>query len=235
MHVRASLLFIVFILVTLAGIAQTIRGEVLDMNTKKTIADVNILNVHTSLEVSSSADGAFVIAASSGQLLEFRKNGYKTVRVRIPQGYVPSYFRIIIEKGIPKISETNVLANNRYDYRQDSIRFRQLYGHELDMPKLSAFDMIAHPFSALSGKNREVWQFQDDYADFEKEKYVDRTFNEDLVTRVTGLTGDSLHYFMRRYRPTYEQIRSMNDYTFFTFIKSSVYRYRHFARPATAQ
>jgi hypothetical protein len=206
--------------------AQTIKGEVLDMETKKPVANVRIENIYTELEISTSQQGSFIIAAAGGQLLEFKKTGYKTVRVRVPQGYIPSYFRIIMKEGISDIEPVNVAYTTRYDYKYDSIRFHELYKHELDFPQLTGLEMISHPFSALSKKNREIWQFQEDYTEFEKEKYVDRTFNEGIVTKFTGLTGDSLHHFMKRYRPSYEQLRSMNDYTFFNFVKKSVNVYR---------
>lgn len=207
--------------------AQTIRGEALDMDTKQAIEGVVIENVYTSLDVTTNHDGSFNIAAIGGQLLEFKKQGYKTARVRIPQGYIPSFFRIILKKGISDVRELPLANSNRYDYKYDSMRYHELYKHELEFPKMSSIDMMASPFSALSGKNREIWQFQDDYAVFEREKYVDRTFNAELVTKFTGLTGDSLKYFMRRFRPDYEQLRVMNDYAFFTFIKKSAYNYRN--------
>ena len=235
MPARAVLVLLFFFIGCIPVVAQTIRGEVLDMDDKHTVAGVNIENIHTSLSVSTNEQGAFLIAAISGQLLEFKKTGYKTVRVRIPKGFVPPFFRIIMTKGFAEIKDMNVANNNRYDYKSDSIRFHDLYQHEIDFPKLSSFDMIAHPFSALSSKNREVWRFQEEYDQFEKEKYVDRTFSEAVITRFTGLQGDSLHYFIKRYRPTYEQLRSMNDYTFYNFIKTSVHQYRNRNTPRGAQ
>ncbi len=230
-----ALLLLLFCFFHVAVKAQAIRGEVLDMDDKHPIAGVRIENIYTDLDISTDKQGAFLIAASSGQLLEFRRTGYKTVRVRVPHGYVPPYFRIIMKKGISEIQDVVKARSNRYDYHDDSVRFHELYKHELDFPKLSALDMIAHPFSALSGKNKEIWRFQEDYDYFEKEKYVDKTFSEELVTRFTGLKGDSLHYFMRRYRPTYEQLKSMNDYAFFNFIKFNAHSYRNQFTPRGAQ
>ncbi len=234
MPARAFLLLLLLCLTRFPAIAQTIRGEVLDMDDKHALANVNIENVYTSLIVSTDNSGAFLIAAGSGQLLEFKKDGYKTTRVRIPQGYIPSYFRIIMKKGFTEIKDVNVAHNNRYDYKSDSLRYHELYKHELDFPKMSGMDMIASPFTALSRHNQEIWKFQEDYESFEKEKYVDKMFNEALVTKFTGLTGDSLHYFMRRYRPGYEQLRNMNDYTYFNFIKTGAYHYRSVSTPRNA-
>ena len=235
MQARVILFVLIVSFCSFPVIAQTIRGEVLDMDDKKPVTGVSIENIHTSLNISTSEQGAFLIAAASGQLLEFKKSGYKTVRVRVPKGYVPPYFRIIMTKGISEIPDMGTAQKNRYDYASDSIRYHELYKHELDFPKLSSFDMIAHPFSALSAKNREVWRFQEEFDEFEKEKYVDKTFNESVVTKFTGLKGDSLHYYLKRYRPTYDQLKIMNDYTFYNFIKTTVHQYRNRNTPRNAQ
>jgi len=228
----------VFFLLWIAAfplIGQTIHGEVLDMEDKHPLADVNIQNIYTSFVINSDSSGAFLIAANGGQLIEFKKQGYKTTRLRVPMGYMPSYFRIIMKRGISELHNEPLAKGNRYDNKKDSIMMHDLYQHELDFPKMSGIDMIASPFSALDAHNRQIWRFQDDYNYFEKEKYVDRTFNEELVTKFTGLKGDSLHYFMRRYRPDYEQLKAMNDYAFFTFIKNSAYNYRNSGHRANSQ
>jgi len=234
MPARAFALLLFLCIGTLPALAQTIRGEVLDIEDRQPVSGVNIENVYTNLVISTDENGGFIIAAANGQLLEFKKPGYKTVRVRVPEGYIPPYFRIIMKKGIPEIQSV-AKSNNRYDYTSDSIRFHELYKHELDFPKMSGIDVIAHPFSAMSGKNREVWKFQDDFDEFEKERYVDKTFNEEVVAKFTGLQGDSLHYFMRRYRPTYQQLKTMSDYAFFNFIKTNAYYYRNAGSPRGAQ
>ena len=180
MPARASLLLMILCVLGIPAIAQTIRGDVLDMDTKKPVSGVSIQNIYTLLDITTDDQGGFIIAANSGQLLEFKKTGYKTARVRVPQGYIPPYFRILVKKGISDIKPDMYVAhNNRYDYTE-----------------------------------------------FEKEKYVDKTFNEEVITKFTGLKGDSLHYFIRRYRPSYEQLKSMNDYALYNFIKASVQRYR---------
>src|SRR5690348_12808966 len=139
-----ALLFVLLLVICSPIIAQTIKGEVLDMETRKPVEGVNIENIYTSLDISTSPQGAFVIAAAGGQLLEFKKTGYKTVRVRIPKGYIPPFFRIIMRPGIPEIKD--LYATNRYDYKSDSIRFYELYKHELEFPRMSTIDVIAHPF-----------------------------------------------------------------------------------------
>ena len=231
---RALLLLLLFV-VRISSSGQTIKGEVLDIDGRKAINNVTIENIHTDFSITTGEDGTFLINAAGGQLLEFRKGGYITARVRVPQGYIPPFFRILLQKGVSPLKDMYVSNSNRYDYKKDSIQFHELYKHELDFPKMSAMEVIAHPFSALSSKNRQIWQFQEDFDNFEREKYVDMTFNDAIVTRFTGLTGDSLRSYKRRFRPGYEQLRSMNDYNFYNFIKTSVHRFRNVTRPVMGQ
>ncbi len=229
------LLLTLLSLMTVPAPAQIIKGDVADRENRHSLAGVNIRNVHTTLTVSTGDNGNFVIAAGSDQLLEFTKKGYQTVRVRIPKGMVPPYFKILMQQGITPIRELLASNDNRYDYKEDSLRFYELYKHELEFPKLSAIGSIQHPFSAMSKKNREIWRFQESYTAAEKEKYVDRTFNKEVITKYTGLTGDSLSYYMVKYRPDYEDLRGMNDYTFFSYIKRTAYTYRNYSRGRSAQ
>lgn len=215
--------------------AQIIHGEVLDIDNMRPVEGVSIENIHTSVTITSAIDGSFVIAASSDQLLQFKKPGYRVTRFRIPKGQVPSYFRIIIEHGINKPTDDIEQKGDRYDYKRDSLRYRELYAHELDFPRMSTIDKIKSPFSAMSKRNRMIWEFQDDFANFEHEKYVDRSFNPTLVTKITGLTGDSLEHFMIRFRPSYELVRAMNDYAFYNYIKTTGKRFRSTNRPVFGQ
>jgi hypothetical protein len=236
MHIKSSIT-LVFLLASacLQAGAKTIKGEVADRDSKHPVSGVTIQNIYTALQVSTNDEGGFIIAATKDQLLEFKKSGYQTVRVRIPNGIVPPYFKILMEHGITKMDDVLAANNNRYDYHDDSLRFHELYKHQLDFQKLSAIGSIAHPFSAMSAKNREIWKFQETFAEAEKEKYVDKTFNAALITKFTGLTGDSLKYYMVRYRPSYEELRNMNDYSFFTYIKKAATIYRGRSRGRSAQ
>ena len=224
---RGVLSLLLFAVLPLAGNlwGQVIKGAVADIKSRNGLSDVSITNVHTAVTITTSADGRFEIPADRDQLLEFRKQNYKTVRVRIPARYVPPYFMIIMELGINPIKKDGA-SDNRYDYSKDSQDFYSLYKHELEFARLNTLQSIAHPFSALSKRNREIWRFQEEYSDFEKDKYVDNTFNGPLITRFTGLSGDSLRHYLIRYRPTYLQLRNMNDYSFYSYIKRTVQTYR---------
>jgi len=219
--------FLILLWVLIAGIqasAQNIMGEVVDLDNRNALNQVSIENIYTGFTVITDTSGKFLIAAAKGQLLEFKKLGYKTVRVRIPDGYLPSYFKIIIQQAPAEVAPYNLLA--QHTYKTDSIYFHELYKHELDFPKMSALDAIQHPFSAMSRTNQEKWAFQDDFTENEKQRYIDYAFNPELVKRITGLEGENLVRYMRRYRPGYEQLRSMGEYAFYTYIKRTALKFK---------
>lgn len=228
----------VFLFITLfsgySGICQNIRGVVADKNGKQFLSDAVVENMYSHLAVTTNKAGEFVLAAGKDELIEIRKPGYKSATVRLPKGILPPYFKILLEPGFA-LPEGIPVAGNRYDYRKDSLMFREIYKHELDFEKLSTVGKISHPFSAMSKRNREIWRFQESYADFEQEKYVDRTFNSTIVSKFTGLSGDSLRVYMVRYRPNYEQLRSMNDYNFYTYILHTSKIFRTPNTPRTSQ
>jgi hypothetical protein len=148
------------------------------------------------------------------------------VRIRIPQGSVPPYFKIAMKAGPIELPQYD-LAGQVRDYKKDSLRYYELYKNALEFPELTGLDIIQHPFSALSKRNRQIWAFQKEYAYFEQQKYIDYTFNEKLIAKLTGLKGDSVDRYLRLYRPTYEQLRSLNEYALYSYIKTSVDIFRH--------
>ncbi len=222
---RYTLLILVLLLAHTHSSAQSITGDITDILNKKAMANVNIHNIHAGNSTVSDSSGHFSINAAKGELVEFRKLGYKTARIRIPQGSIPPYFKIVMERG-PIELPTFVLTDEKREFKKDSVRYRELYKNALEFPELKGLDIINHPFSALSKRNRKIWAFQNEYRMFEQQKYIDYTFTEKLVTNLTGMKGDSALIYMKLYRPTYEQLRNMNEYTFYKYIKETVNLYR---------
>lgn len=216
-----SLLLVLFFPVA----AITIQGEVFDAGTRAPMADVSIVNVHTDDGTLTDEQGRFTIAVAKGQLLELRKIGYKTLRVRIPDGSIPSYFKLEMHPGPIELPEFDLQARNK-DWKRDSARYYELYKGAIEFEKLDGLDVIRHPFSALSKRNRQIWAFQKEYNYWEQQKFIDYTFNDKLINSITGLSGDSLNVYMTRFRPTYDFLRSVNEYTYYGYIKESVEFFR---------
>jgi hypothetical protein len=221
-----NLLVFLFLALPFISAAENITGEVVDHTRKKGLGNVTIVNIYSSAGTLTDSGGRFKIMANKGELIEFRKLGYNTVRIRIPQGNVPPYFKIVMQHGPIELPE-HAIAGQTKDWKTDSLRYYQLYKNALEFPELTGLDIIQHPFSAMSKRNRQIWAFQKEYAWWEQQKYIDYTFNEKLVAGLTGLKGDSVQRYMRLYRPTYEELRSMSEYTFYDYVKQSVDLFRH--------
>lgn len=223
-HYRWPLLmYTLLLLLGTEAKGQNIQGQIMDIGDNRPIENVIISNVYHDLAVESDKNGKFTITVKAGELVEFRKNGYKVVRVRIPQGKLP-YFTVALQKYDPAVPIFENMASP--DYKSDSIKYAQLYKKELEFPTMTTIQVIQHPFSAMSKHNQQVWAFQKEFNWYQQQKYIDYTFSDKLITSITGLLGDSLRIYKRLFRPTYEQLRNMGEYNYLVYIKRTVDAYR---------
>ena len=220
---RALLTFICFSPLLLS--AQTISGIVVDGDGAAPMSGITLENIYTHAIVITDSTGKFLIAAKTGELVEFHKLGYKVGHLRVPAPPMPPYYSIVMEPAAVEMEE--VYVTDRYrNFKKDSLRNFETFRSELIFPKLEGLDVIRHPFSALSKRNQALWKFQREYAYFEQEKYVDYAFNDKLVANITGLKGDSAKAYMRQYRPSYLMLHSMKDYEFYLYIKETATAWR---------
>lgn len=226
MFLRIVLFLFLCLQLTAVRAQLVMQGRITDAADGKPMGNVNIENIHTRLGTVSDSNGLFSLTVAKGQLIEFRKIGYKIARVRLSQGNLPPYFRIVMEKGAVELPEFELRDRHR-DYKSDSVRYYELYKRELEFPTLTGLDVIRHPFSALSKRNRRIWAFQKEYTMWEQQKFVDYSFNDKLITNITGLTGDSLQAYKRRYRPGYEMLRNMSEYDYYFYIKQTAAQFRN--------
>lgn len=229
MH-KHLILYIFFMCCVSNVFAQQIKGAVQDRESKTALANAQLVNIYDNSLVFTDSNGAFTINAKKGELLEVRLAGYKITRFRISQGHVPSYFKIYLDKMV--VLDTDRFAHsNLTQYQIDSIKNHELYRSALDYPRMTTFEQIESPFTALSRSNQMKWKFQESYAMFEREKFIDFTFNENLVKELTGLEGDDLKKYMKRFRPSYEALRNMSLYDYYSYIRYTAERYRRTSKP----
>lgn len=229
---RITTLLSLLLLIPFAHLrAQTISGTVTGKD-GKALADVYIQNIFNSIVQNTKADGAFTINAKPGELIEFKKMGYNTVRVRITSSSIP-FYRIIMEQGL--MLDGVEIRSPYSDYQRDSMRYRELFSKQLNFPTVTGWRAFQSPFSALSKSNKDMIRFQEEYAWLERQKYVDSRFNAKIISNLTGLKGDSLERYMRQYRPTYEFTRSKFEYDFFNYIRTTVETWRRRQAPSNTR
>lgn len=206
--------------------AQPMEGHVLDVSNSDPVEGVRVFNIYSEEEMVSDANGAFNVHVHAGELVEFRKEGYKVLRVRIPEGKRPSYFKVMMQQKGTDVVDYMHTRGAAPDYKTDSMRYYALYKESLEFPRLTGYQVIQHPFSAMSKKNQQIWAFQDEYRFYQEQKFIDYTFNHKLINRITHLEGDSLQAYMEIFRPTYQQLRSMTEYAYFNYIKHTAEIFR---------
>ncbi len=215
---------LLLLLLTATGLrAQTITGIVTDAS-GGALSGVVVENVHTDLSLATDGGGRFSIAAKPGELVAFRMLGYKIARVRITSSTTP-FYRIILEPGVHELEGVEIRYHQN-DFKHDSMRYRHLFKKQLDFPVVTGWRAIQSPFTAMGKTNQQMISFQKEYAWLEQQKFIDQYFNEKLVANLTGLKGDSALQYMRQFRPSYEMLRTMQEYDVFSYIKSTAERWR---------
>ncbi len=221
--------FIILVSVCIAAVfsakAQVIQGQIVAMDGGNILQGVTITNVYTGEVINNDANGKFSINAVEGQLVEFSKPGYRLQRLRMPPGKLP-VFKVNMETMMAPVGTDLYASGAAPDYKTDSLRYAHLYKHELEFQKLTGLQAIQHPFSALSKRNQQVWAFQEEFKAAQEQKYVDYHFNTKLVAQMTGMQGDSADAYVRMFRPSYQQLRSMNEYARLVYIKRTVAGFR---------
>src|SRR5690606_35716317 len=128
-----------------------------DVTDSKPMQGVLVHNIHTGEKINSGGEGAFSVTVGEGHLVEFRKEGYKVLRVRIPQGKRPSYFRVMMQHTGTDVEDYMLSRKAAPDYKTDSAKYYALYKESLEVPRLTGIEVVQHPFSAMSKKNRQIW------------------------------------------------------------------------------
>jgi hypothetical protein len=206
--------------------AQTIiKGEIKDFANNQHMENVNIRNINTLKGMTTSEDGKFEILVKKGELVEFSKVGYQTLRIRIPNEKEPNYYHLIMSRAAILLREVDI-KGKPIDFKKDSIKFRESYDLVLRKPKKDEINMQSMPLAMLSKKNRQEWAFQEMYTVWEQEKYIDFVFNDKLVQKITYLENEELILFLKKYRPSYAFLRSASEYEFLEYIKRCYYRFK---------
>ncbi len=218
--------FVYLILVSFKGKSQSIiQGELKDFSNNQSLENVNIRNIHTLQGMTSKADGLFSVMVKKGELIELSKLGYQTIRIRITNEQEPSYYKLVLKKAPIELREVDI-RGKPLDFKKDSLRYRQVYDIVLRKEKQEDMSMQSMPLAMLSKKNRQEWAFQKMYAAWEAEKYIDMTFNERLVSRITYLEGDNLKEFMNLFRPSSEFLRTASEYEYLNYIKHCYFLFK---------
>ena len=132
------------------------------------------------------------------------------------------------------LKEVRIYGKN---YRQDSAENRQSYSKIFDYqkPGLKSTYSPGGPAGLdinelinifYFRRNKMNLAFQKRLIEEERDKYVDYKFNNSLLKRVTGLTGDTLEKYKREYKPPFEFIANATELEFYEYILKSAAQFK---------
>lgn len=221
-------IFIVFLLSIspFSGFTQTktVQGIVFDKDTNQRIGKVFIKNEKTKENTFNNVRGEFDMHVSQGDLIVSEKEGFFADTIRYNGQQV---LMVYLKRSSIYIPEVNVIARRSPEevLKQRREDFSKAYkladpGSIFSVGPTGAGVSIGSIFNMFSreGKNarRLINIIQQEY----EQNVVDSKFTPDLVSNLTGLSGQKLANFMRNYRPTYSFASLASPYELSSYIRS---------------
>ncbi|MFY0253938.1 carboxypeptidase-like regulatory domain-containing protein [Chitinophaga sp. 30R24] len=195
----------------------TVTGMISDSN-RLVLPYATITNLNSGKHSLSDQGGFYKISAAKNDRIVFTFVGYKpdTLIVSLSSG-TQTANRVMEPAG--RFLKGIEVTSQYTPYQMDSIERRNLYGYILDKPNQQlaggstpvGAGIVISPITRFSKNERQKRQFKKNYEEMEREKFIDSRFTPILVSRVTGLTGDSLHLFMRDNYPDYNTMRTIGN------------------------
>lgn len=229
-HVAA---FSALLLPTLVSGQQRISGRTLSQDSVP-LAGVAITNRHSQLSTTSDPAANFTLLAHPGDTILFSGINVIARYWIVPAGASHSTHDIFLT---PRIIDLMPVSIRNRTYKDDSIATRQEYAKSFNFrrPRVGEIIHVAplgiavniNQFTHLMQfkSNRHKIFFKHQLEKYEHEGFVSAHYTPRLVAATVPLSGDSLNYFVDKYRPTYEQVHDWSDYDMLYFIHQSYKRY----------
>lgn len=208
-----------------------LSGIIFDTDSKDRLSRVSITNVSSGFFVFDNLNGVFEIEAKIGDKLIFSQaehhpdtlivKSFTPIAVYLKSTSIHLKPVNIFEN---KLDPQALLAAKKKDY---SKAYGSLASNDFLTltPGLGVGLGIDAIWNALSRSGRNAAHLRETIANDYKQDVVDSRFNSGLVGRITGLTGERLKDFMKKYRPGYYFLQSASDYELITSIRTNFKRY----------
>ncbi len=233
----ATTLSILLLLCNNSSAQIIISGTVFDSSKLYVVPGVDV-NTTSGLTARTDSLGAYHISVSKNDSLSFFYLGKSTVK--FPVTTIANYnafdisLRIKVKDKYKLLKGVTVFADS---YRRDSIENRMEYAKifNFNKPGLSSnyepgaaagldLDELIGIFQFK--KNKQHLAFQKRLVEQEQDRYIDYRFNSKLITRITGLRGDTLVRYKDIYRPSYEFVVSSTLAQFYQYILNTSYAFK---------
>jgi hypothetical protein len=240
---RKLILHIVFLIIWQLAFSQKVlaqievSGNVYDNSKLYAVPDVKVSSTSGSTDVTDSTGSYHLIVSPTDSIL-FTYNGKSTVKFPVNDIKNYSSFDISLQAKVKqKYKLLNPVTVYTDNYKYDSIENREKYANIFGSEKPgihSTYDpggTAGLDLDALIGmfqfrKNKQQLAFRNRLLEEEEDRYVDYRFSSKTITRITGLTGDSLLIYKKRYRPDYYFVANSTLAQFYEYILQTSYAFR---------
>jgi len=228
MRLRYKILCVVIILCWMHGFAfaqqaLTIKGVVFikSPSSNGRISQALITNLNSKVLMVSDELGGFKINAAVGDTLLITKSDYTPEkRVVVNSDDLAIYMQPII-----KLNEVTIKEMSKKQELNDVMRQYRSDGIFNDGKSLPAWTFINSPLTGLYNLFGKEPAEARRFAAFSKDELetdeVSRRYTKELVKSVTKLPDDEVVKFMQTFTPSYEDVKSWNDYQLIMYIKKS--------------
>jgi len=231
-------LFILLVFCCCTVKAQVIGGKIVADSTNTPVAAR--LFTHSGYQTATDAAGNFSIQVKgAGDTINVLAIGYKLLvfPLRSP---LQRYMVLRLKTAPVNLKEVTIKAER--NHQKDSIDRRAEYSKTFNFqpPKLKdAF--VAPPsnvpfaffsidllrvVSVLTRNRDPKYKLKKVLLRDEQADYIASRFNRSLVSRETGLKGDSLQTYMDKYYPSVNWVKKASDYDIILYIKSKAKEFR---------
>ena len=194
MRLFASL---IFLLLPFAGSAQMLSGTVVDETTGVPLRGIIIASTtQAGLTTETDAAGRFTILGRGGEAFRFTGPGDALITRRAPEhmGVVP--WKVSMHLFQTNLEEVRIRPFSE-GYQLDSFDRISTYRRVLGRQRSSVMSPLSYLLERTSKKQRSLFKFQKEFEQMEDDRFIESRYTRELAGSLTGLTGDTLGFFMR--------------------------------------
>ncbi|MGC4057860.1 MAG: carboxypeptidase-like regulatory domain-containing protein [Chitinophagaceae bacterium] len=172
------------------------KGCLQDAESAAPLLGATITNTRSAQSVQTDRDGNFEIEGSEGDRVTFVCPGYATETHIILKGL--EGIRLTFRLRMSGLQLREVIIKQRYKtiYQRDSADRASTYTRTLADKKASIASPVSFLADRLSRQRRAVFRFQRDFRKNRDRRFVDSRDSPELTNSRTGLSGDTLAYFL---------------------------------------
>lgn len=184
------------------------KGCLRDAESGIPLLGATITNTRSLLAVQTDREGNFSIEGLEGDKVTFSCPGYATETHIILKGLEDVRLTFRMKMSGRQLREVVVKQKYKTVYQRDSADRASTYSRTMAQGKAGLASPVSFLADRLSPSRRALFRFQKDYKRNEEGRFVDSRYSPELTATLTGLSGDTLAYFINSYPMPYDYARN---------------------------